>query len=153
MPSMEMEWKISNEAELDGIVDVVLEQAGEVVKREDGAAILALTGDLGAGKTTFMQHVAKKLGIEEHVTSPTFVVMKKYDTKDDTIQYLTHIDAYRIEDIDEMRPLRFGEECEQNHTMIAIEWAEHVAPLLPESALHLTITLEGETRIMSLTDA
>lgn len=144
------EYCITDESELIAIANDVLLVCKE---REDGggAAVLALHGDLGAGKTTFMQTFARALGVREQVTSPTFVVMKKYDTTDDTFSTLVHIDAYRIEDIDEMRPLRFGEELEQKGSIIGIEWAEHIADLLPPHTVHLTFTIEGDMRKIILT--
>lgn len=144
------EWRVTNIDELQAVVEVVLDHAVAVLKREDGSAVLALQGDLGAGKTTFMQQLAAKLGIEEHVTSPTFVVMKKYDTTHDIIKQLTHIDAYRIEEVDEMRPLRFSEELKEKDTMIGIEWAEHITELLPPHTLHLDFKIDGDQRIITL---
>ena len=118
-------------------------------RQSDSAAVLALHGDLGAGKTTFMQILAQELGIEEAITSPTFVVMKKYPANSGGFSELVHIDAYRIEDIDEMRPLKFDEELTQKGSIIGIEWAEKVAALLPPHTLHLTFTIEGDERIIT----
>ena len=145
---MQKEYHISQESELSTVVDDVFNAYQE---RDDKstAFVLALHGTLGAGKTTFMQHLAKKLGIEGPVTSPTFVVMKKYPASHGDIEHLVHIDAYRIEEVDEMRPLRFDEELGQKGTIIGIEWAEHIEALLPPHTLHLSFTLEGEVRIIS----
>lgn len=116
------------------------------------AAVLALHGDLGAGKTTFMQTLARELGVSDDVTSPTFVVMKQYDLIDQAWESLVHMDAYRLESTDELGPLRFAELLEMPDTVIAIEWAEKIADALPPHTLHLTFTLEGETRTVSIDD-
>lgn len=118
--------------------------------KEGSAGVLALKGDLGAGKTAFTQALARLLGIQEDVTSPTFVVMKQYEIDDTkkvntTFTKLVHIDAYRIDDIDEMRPLRFEELLHEQGTLICIEWAERIASLLPADALFIDIATTGET--------
>jgi len=144
------EYRVTNTGELSAIAREVI----TILKEHKGvgdASVLALHGDLGAGKTTFMQALARELGVEEQVTSPTFVIMKKYKTEHDWCQGLTHIDAYRIEDVDEMRPLRFPEELQQKDTIIGIEWAEHIAALLPEQTLHLRFIIEGEVRKITIT--
>jgi tRNA threonylcarbamoyladenosine biosynthesis protein TsaE len=115
-----------------------------------GAVVLALHGNLGAGKTTFMQVLASELGIIETVTSPTFVVMKKYETKHEVFEQLVHIDAYRIEDVDEMRPLRFEEELSKKGTIIGIEWAEKIESLLPPHTVHMHFEIKGQTRVITI---
>lgn len=142
-------WHVKEVGELEAVAKEVLTVLKE---RQDGstAAVLALHGDLGAGKTTFMQTLARELGVSDTVVSPTFVIMKLYETTDETFPNLAHIDAYRIEDADEMRPLRFTELLEQPDAIIAIEWAEHISELLPEHSLHLSIAIEGEERTITL---
>lgn len=122
------------------------------------AFVVALSGDLGAGKTTFTQALARELGVMETVVSPTFVVMKIYETgggrgakKAEPFSRLIHLDAYRVEDLDEMRVLRFPELVAQNNTIICIEWPEKIADLIPSDALRLTFAIEGETRIVTIT--
>ena len=140
------------ESEMD-LPTVASEVLAEVGKREDGAsrpAVLALHGDLGAGKTTFTQELARQLGVVETVVSPTFVVMKFYDTTNAVWQHLVHIDAYRIDDIDEMRPLRFAEILEETNTMIVVEWAEKIVELMPEKTIGLHFTQSGTTRTLTL---
>ncbi len=104
-----------------------------------GATVLSLSGDLGAGKTALVQCLARQLGVTETVTSPTFVVMKLYDTTNDTFTTLVHIDAYRIEDLDEMRPLGFTALLAEPQTLICIEWGERVATLLPPATVYVSI--------------
>ncbi len=98
-------------------------------KEKNKAVIIALEGDLGGGKTTFVQGFAKGLGIKQRITSPTFVIMKKYD-------FLYHIDCYRIEDKD-LLELDFKEIIDNKHNLVVIEWAEKVKKILPKNALWL----------------
>ena len=93
------------------------------------AVVVALEGDLGGGKTTFIQGFAKGLGIKDKITSPTFVIMKKYD-------FLYHIDCYRIKDKD-LLELDFNEIISNNCNFIVIEWAERVKKILPKNTLWL----------------
>ncbi len=105
----------------------------------NSATVLALIGDLGAGKTTLVQALARELGITDVVTSPTFVVMKSYETTNTVFTTLVHIDAYRIDDVDEMRPLGFLSLLTQPNTLLCIEWPERIASLLPTKRYTLSL--------------
>lgn len=113
--------------------------------QKDGAHVLALSGDLGAGKTTFVQALGQQLGITESITSPTFTIMKGYETTDDTFIHLIHMDAYRIESEEELRPLRFLEILKTPNTLACIEWAELIKEALPAGTPHLTLSVKDET--------
>lgn len=125
------------------VAEAVISQ-GTAAAVQNRATVIALSGDLGAGKTTFVQLLANELGLTESVTSPTFVIMKQYETNHATFATLVHIDAYRIETADEMRPLGFAAIVQQPNTLVCIEWAEKIADVLPqvdyriELALHAT---------------
>ena len=144
------EMQISEVAELTQVVDAVLEV---VAQRKDAgrATVLALHGELGAGKTTFTQTLAKKLGVTDTVTSPTFVIMKLYELLNQSFQKLVHIDAYRIEADDEMRVLGFDALLKEEGTLICIEWAENIEALLPEDVIHLTLTVVDQGRKITIT--
>lgn len=116
--------------------------------------VLGLSGDLGAGKTTFSKAVAKELGIQEVVTSPTFGIQKQYKiTNPRFTEYFTefvHIDAYRIEDIKETEPLRFVELFQKSNTLIFIEWPEKIAEILPKDTIVLSFeSIDENTRKIS----
>lgn len=113
-----------------------------------GARVLALHGELGAGKTTFVQELGKLLGVEEAITSPTFVIMKRYAAKDGGFKTLVHIDAYRIENIDEMRVVGFEALLKESNTIICIEWAEKIAELLPLGSIHLYFEFDEGSRTL-----
>lgn len=113
------------------------------------AVIIGLKGDLGAGKTTFVQCVARALGVKEAVTSPTFVIQKKYPLQNQTFDTLVHIDAYRIEDPHELEVLRWNHTIEDSKNLILIEWPEKVASLLPNKMkmIHFIYTNEENREV------
>ena len=144
-----MEVRLKSIDEINNLVKVVYDKLLEK-KTENRASVLALHGDLGAGKTTFMQHFAKDLGVEEVVTSPTFVVMKKYELPTGDFKQLVHIDAYRIEELSEMGPLGFGGLLNDQDLIICIEWAENISDLLPEETVHINIEIVGDDRLVKI---
>jgi tRNA threonylcarbamoyladenosine biosynthesis protein TsaE len=88
--------------------------------------IIGLSGNLGTGKTAFVKEVAKYLGVDQSVTSPTFVIMKKYETKDDKWKSLIHIDAYRLSGAKELEKIGFQDFSKEKNTMTLVEWPENV---------------------------
>ena len=105
---------------------------------------LALSGPLGAGKTCFAQGVARGLGIEEVVSSPSFVLAKQYHGEPGFL----HVDAYRLGSPEEFWDLGLGEQLEDCVSLV--EWAENVDGGLPEEALRLAIAhAGGNTRTLS----
>ena len=103
------------------------------------AVVVGLYGNLGAGKTTFTQAVAKTLGILETVTSPTFVIEKIYELENRKFTHLIHIDAYRLEKSEELLHLGWNEIISDPHNLILIEWPEKVADIMPG---HIKINLK-----------
>ncbi len=135
--------EIRTEDDLPNVARNVLEYLQG--KTSVGAQVLALHGELGAGKTTFVKALAEALGVEEVVTSPTFVILKLYPLDESgEYQTLAHIDAYRVDDQDEMRPLRFESLLKEEGVLICIEWAERIKDLLPEDTLHMTFTINKD---------
>ncbi|MBM3260853.1 tRNA (adenosine(37)-N6)-threonylcarbamoyltransferase complex ATPase subunit type 1 TsaE [Candidatus Kaiserbacteria bacterium] len=114
--------------------------------RTDCATIVALSGDLGAGKTTFTQGVAHALGVEEVVTSPTFVIEKVYELHDQKWSRLIHIDAYRLVSEHELEVLGWHDMIADSRNLILIEWPEMVAELIPEKAVRVTLSGDDDTR-------
>ncbi len=118
------------------------EEALRELKPQETATLLALHGELGAGKTTFTQALAKALGIADYVVSPTFVVMRRYPIPSHPrFEELFHIDAYRIETLDELEPLRFSELIVDPRNLICIEWAGKIESPVLDPAYHLTFEL------------
>ena len=112
----------------------------DLVKPDDmGATVVGLTGDLGAGKTTLSQSIARHLGVTDTVVSPTFVIAKMYITSDSRFEQLIHIDAYRIEDIQELDPLGWEGMVHSPKTLILVEWPERITEALPPHTMHFHI--------------
>ncbi len=133
------------------------EKAMEIVAREilegltvlsSGASIVGLSGDLGAGKTTLVRAIARALGVTEEVHSPTFVIAKFYPlTKHCDFSQLIHIDAYRIENPEELRALRWKELIVNPKNLIFIEWPEQLKEEFPANAKLLKLRfIDEETR-------
>jgi tRNA threonylcarbamoyladenosine biosynthesis protein TsaE len=103
---------------------------------------LALHGDMGVGKTTFVQGLAEGLGVHEQVTSPTFSIYSVYRGAGRT---LVHLDAYRLENEQQIEALLL-EEFLVSPWVLAVEWPEKIAGWLPPNALHLTLSIEDGDR-------
>ncbi|MCW5550363.1 MAG: tRNA (adenosine(37)-N6)-threonylcarbamoyltransferase complex ATPase subunit type 1 TsaE [Opitutaceae bacterium] len=103
--------------------------------------VLALHGDLGVGKTTFVQGLARGFGITEPVTSPTFALYSVYQGR----RQLVHLDAYRIESPRELDDLLI-EDFLTSPWCLAVEWPEKVAAWLPADAWHLDLGIESGDR-------
>lgn len=101
--------------------------------------VVLLSGDLGAGKTTFTQFVFKHLGVKEVVNSPTFAILKTYQGK----FTLHHFDTYRIT-TEEAIEAGFDEVLEDRNSVIFIEWAEMIEPLIPKNTIKINIRLLDE---------
>ena len=113
-------------------------------KRADQATLVSLQGDLGAGKTTFTQAVARALGIKERVTSPTFVIMKIYHGKATPWTRLIHIDCYRLDKDKDLLKLGWDELASDPANLILVEWPERVGNLLTAPDLKIKFEVAGE---------
>lgn len=120
--------------------------AQSLVPRADGATVVALSGDLGAGKTTFVQSAAKALGIEEAVVSPTFIIMQAFALPRGPFVRLIHIDAYRLAETRELEVLGWRELVADTQNLIFIEWPEQVPGALPSSSQKVTLWGDGDHR-------
>ena len=99
-----------------------------------GGEILAMTGDLGAGKTTMTKSLASGLDIDEHITSPTFTIVNEYEGR----LKLFHFDVYRIADVEEMYDLGFEEYIYSGGVCI-IEWSNLIEEILPDDTINIQI--------------
>jgi tRNA threonylcarbamoyladenosine biosynthesis protein TsaE len=116
-----------------------------------GASVVALSGDLGVGKTAFTQAVAKHLGIKEKVTSPTFVIMKKYSINLENYKFLFHFDAYRLKNEKELFYLKWEEIINNQEHIVFIEWPENVKKAIPADTRYVFIShKENGQRILEL---
>ncbi len=135
---------------LDQFQKVVREIASSTIESKRGATVIGLYGNLGAGKTTFVQTFAKHFGVEETVISPTFVIEKIYPIRTNgrkrptsngasEFTHLIHIDAYRLEKSEELLHLGWKEIISDPKNIILIEWPERVSDIMPE---HIQIRLK-----------
>lgn len=104
-----------------------------------GATVLLLSGDLGAGKTTFSQRVGMKFGIEKTMPSPTFVLIRRYELKNKLFENIFHIDAYRLESEKEIEKLGFEEIVKNPKNLVLIEWPEKIKKILPKKVFKISI--------------
>ncbi len=129
------------------------EETGEFAKQwlssldtsGDSALVVGLYGNLGSGKTTLTQAVAKEMGVKDVVTSPTFVIEKIYETEHSHFIRLIHIDAYRLESAAELQVLNFEALVENKNNLIMIEWPENVKEILPPDHLKIYCKFIDET--------
>ena len=120
-----------------------IEFAGKFLKKAQDTAetdkplIFYLTGELGAGKTHFVKGLAEALSITDNVTSPTFVLMKKYVVSGDAAsqqagkKLFFHIDCYRIYGAEDARQIGLDKILENPRAIVAIEWAERIYDIIP----------------------
>ncbi len=107
------------------------------IARSFTSGVIALSGDLGAGKTTFTQGFAEGLGIKDKIISPTFVLMRIHKIPKSK-KTLFHIDLYRLENSDQFLNLGLKEIIDDQDNIVLIEWAEKAKDLLPKNTLWIT---------------
>lgn len=106
-----------------------------LAKKLKGGEVLALYGDLGSGKTTFVQGLARGLGIKRRVTSASFVLVKEYKVETEgTVEKLIHIDLYRLHSEEEIANLGLQEKFLEPQALVVIEWADRLGKALPQGA-------------------
>ena len=130
--------------------------AKKIARTLKGGEVIGLVGDLGAGKTTFVQALAAELGVERPVRSPTFILMQVLETGEAAalkgVTHLCHVDAYRVEDEAELYGVGLEEFLEDGHTVTVVEWADR-APSLHRFPGYRELTLrfgDGEARLVDL---
>lgn len=132
--------------------DIAKQVLAHAVAQTDGSAatVIALSGDLGAGKTTLAKAIAAELGIGDTVISPTFVIAKYYPIAGhDRFEQLVHMDAYRIASLDELHAIGWHDAVLSPKNIIMVEWSEHIADAIPAGAHLYSITHEGDNRRIS----
>ena len=99
--------------------------------------VIAFNGDMGVGKTTFINALCKVMGVDGNVNSPTFSIVNEYET--DNAQIIYHMDCYRINKIQEALDIGV-EEYLYSGNYCFIEWPENIAPILPDSVVNVILT-------------
>jgi tRNA threonylcarbamoyladenosine biosynthesis protein TsaE len=119
-------WSVEETRALAGSL-AVLAQPGDLI---------LLSGDLGAGKTAFVQGFGRALGVDEPITSPTFVLAQRYEgVQDDRNLVIHHLDVYRLDQLSEFHDLGVGELLDEDG-LVLIEWGDAVVPALPGEYMH-----------------
>lgn len=111
--------------------------------------VITLTGELGAGKTTFVQGFAKGLRIKEKIISPTFVLIRQHKIPK-LNKTLYHIDLYRLEDSPNIKELGLDEIWSNPKNLVLIEWAEKIANLLPKNTTWINIKKTKDARLITV---
>jgi len=119
-----------------------------LLPQKESSTVVALRGDLGAGKTTFVQEFARKLGIKDTIQSPTYVLMKSYPFEGERTSFgrprrysrLVHIDAYRLETPQEFSTLHPHEFLDDPKALILVEWPEKLGKLLPPADITINFS-------------
>ena len=109
-------------------------------------SVICLIGDLGAGKTTMTQSLARALGVDDYITSPTFTIVNEYEGR----MPLYHFDVYRIGSSEEMYDIGFDEYIDGDGVCI-IEWANLIEDILPDEYLYIEMNYKETGREMILT--
>lgn len=108
------------------------------------AFVIGLTGELGGGKTTFLQGFARGLGIKEKILSPTFVIMKRFKN-------FYHIDCYRLQKPEELLDLGFKEIISNPSNIVVIEWADKIKKIIPKNTIRIKFNfIDEKTRKITI---
>jgi len=132
---------------LESLQEEAARFAASLEPSKQTATLVTLSGELGAGKTSFAQGIARALGVDERVTSPTFVLEKIYELPEETGRgffRLAHLDAYRLQGPHALAPLGFDETMEDPKTLVLLEWPERVEKALPKPTHAITLTVAPE---------
>lgn len=126
---------LKSEKELKSLAENIF----EVFKNKKDSNVLALSGDLGSGKTTFTKYLAKILGIKNRILSPTFMIFRVYDLdfKKTGFKKFYHADFYRMKNIDELKSVSFLEVLKNPENLVLIEWADKFKEIIPKNSIRL----------------
>ncbi|MDO8521870.1 MAG: tRNA (adenosine(37)-N6)-threonylcarbamoyltransferase complex ATPase subunit type 1 TsaE [bacterium] len=124
--------------------------AARLMPTDGGATVVTLSGDLGAGKTTFTRALARAFGTEEDVTSPTYVIEKIYLLAKGPFSKLIHIDAYRLNGHHDLELLGWKELLQASGNLIVVEWPEKVDGIIPHDAINIKLkVMDDDTRTIT----
>ena len=121
--------------------------AKEILRtKPENGLIIGLEGDLGGGKTTFLQGFAEGLEIKEKVLSPTFVILKKFKIAKTKDRWLYHVDCYRVRNVKEILELGFKKIISDPQNIVVIEWANRIREILPKKIITVKFEFLDKTK-------
>ena len=126
-------YKINSLKEMKIFADFMADKLIKAPKRKKAMA-LALSGDLGSGKTTFAQYFLRALGVKGKITSPTFVLMKNYGLKAKNYKRAYHLDCYRLYKPGDLKAFDLRDILNVSQNIVLIEWPERIKKVLPVRA-------------------
>lgn len=139
---------------ITGNVNDTIEYARKFAKKLRGGEVVGLIGELGSGKTTFVKGLAEGLGIKESITSPTFVILKEYripprhlhleGVKEEVSGFMVHADAYRVENIEDIKSVGIEDFLNRDDTVTVVEWAEKIKKILPKNTIYIKFKHKSE---------
>lgn len=113
---------------------------------KEGAIVFGLRGELGGGKTTFVQGFASGLGIKEKILSPTFIIIRNFKLKNSNFFNFYHIDAYRLRSSKELLDLDFKNIINNPRNIVIIEWADKIRKILPKTTVWINFKFINESK-------
>lgn len=138
-----MIYKTKSPKETEKIAGLIVKKIlkTQSIRSARACLVVALEGELGAGKTVFSQGFARAFKIKTKLKSPTFVLMKKYSIGGSGFAFrsLYHLDCYRLTDYKDLLPLNIKELLKDPQNIFLIEWADRVAPILPKNCVKIHI--------------
>lgn len=139
--------KLNNSSYITGSEEETKRIGEELAKSLIDGRFIALFGELGSGKTTFVQGLAKGSGIKKRIISPTFIILRSYKTPDSDTFNFYHIDLYRAEGNEkEMINLGLAEIINDKKNIIVVEWAEKMKKLLPKKRWEISFEYIDENK-------
>jgi len=141
-----MEMITANEAETKKVAFLLAKEIRKKPLNIKGALTIGLRGELGSGKTNFVQGFAKQLGVKQRLTSPTFAIFKCYKININKFNYLYHVDCYRLDNPDSLRELDFEQIAADSKNILLIEWAEKIKPLLSENVIWINFKVISDNQ-------
>ncbi|PJE75740.1 tRNA (adenosine(37)-N6)-threonylcarbamoyltransferase complex ATPase subunit type 1 TsaE [Candidatus Uhrbacteria bacterium CG10_big_fil_rev_8_21_14_0_10_48_11] len=124
--------------------------AKELAATLRGGDVVGLVGELGTGKTNFVQALAKTLGVKQAVKSPTFTILQLYQTAKPYDFSLCHVDAYRLRGAEDLSAVGLADYIGDPNTVVIIEWADTIKKALPKTTRWLTFSFTATKRTVTL---
>ena len=131
-------------------LEALPEAARQFVSHMDDRTVYAFYGDMGAGKTTFIRHLAEALGVDpDEANSPSFAIVNEYRSET-TAELIYHFDLYRLDSLEEALDLGI-EDYLDSGALCLMEWPERISPILPEDTVTVKITVDPDTDARTIT--